>query len=372
MQQRTVETVRAAAIVIAIVLVLALLWTVRSFVLLVFFAALLALPVSAAATYLHQRWNVRRSLGVAATILALAAALYGGGILLAQPVSEQLQEVSDELPQAVDKLEGWLNGRPFLGRLVLGGREIASQHGGAASAPDRGVRSEEEGRTSDDAPESLRMRVATQLREHAGTLFPFVLSTVTGISSVLLLLFLIIYLAADPDLYVNGILRIVPDARREKTLVVAQEVGATLKRWLAAQGVSMAVIGVITTVTLYFLDVKAALALGVLAGVAEFIPVFGPILSAVPALGIAFVDSPTKALYVLIAYLIIQQVESNIVTPLVMKRGVDVPPVVTIIAGTIMMILFGFLGLLVAVPLAAGLLTVARELTTPANATTTE
>lgn len=216
------------------------------------------------------------------------------------------------------------------------------------------------------------MRVATQLREHAGTLFPFVLSTVTGISSVLLLLFLIIYLAADPDLYVNGILRIVPDARREKTLVVAQEVGATLKRWLAAQGVSMAVIGVITTVTLYFLDVKAALALGVLAGVAEFIPVFGPILSAVPALGIAFVDSPTKALYVLIAYLIIQQVESNIVTPLVMKRGVDVPPVVTIIAGTIMMILFGFLGLLVAVPLAAGLLTVARELTTPANATTTE
>lgn len=362
MHQRTVDAVRAAWIIIAIVLLLALLWSVHAFVLLLFFAVLLALPVSAAATFLHRRWRVRRALGVAATLLALAAAVYGGGILLAQPVSAQMEEVSNQLPQAIDKVEAWLNGRPFLGRLALGGREATAGESESAGKAQAG---------ESDAPDSLRMRVATQLRDHAGTLFPFVLSTVTALSSVLLLLFLVIYFAADPDLYVNGILRVVPEARREKTLAVAQEVGATLKRWLGAQFVSMAVIGAITTATLYFLDVKAALALGVLAGLAEFIPVFGPILSAIPALGIAFADSPTKALYVLIAYVVIQQIESNVVMPLVMKKGVDVPPVVTIIAGTIMTILFGFLGLLVAVPFAAALLTVVRELTTPADANLT-
>lgn len=365
------NAVRAGTVIIAIVLLLLLLWTVRAFVLLIFFAALLALPVSTAATGLERRWRVRRSLGVAATIVALMAAIYGGGILLAQPVSEQLEEVRADLPQAVDKLEAWLNGRPFVGRLVLGGPEVTSADGGEIRSGEPAPRPKEQG-LSDDASDSLRMRVATQLREHAGTLFPFVMTTVTAISSVLLLLFLVIYLAADPDLYVNGILRVVPEEHRETSLAVAQKVGATLKRWLAAQGVSMAVIGGLTTVTLYFLDVKAALALGVLAGLSEFIPLFGPMLSAIPAIGIAFVDSPTRALYVLIAYLIIQQIESNIVTPLVMKRGVDVPPVVTIIAGTIMTILFGFLGLLVAVPLAAGLLTLVRELTTPAHASTTE
>lgn len=366
MRHQSKEAVRAATIVLAGVLVLALLWTVRGFVLLTFFAILLAMPVSASATFLQRRWRVRRSLGVAATILVIAAACYGGGLLLAKPVAAQMQEVSDQLPRAVDQVEAWLNGQPFIGRLVLGGREVAAADRERESAQGAEAQASEAG-----SRESLRMRMATQLREHAGTLFPFVLSTVTAVSSVLLLLFLIIYFAVDPDLYVNGMLRLVPEERRERTLAVANEVGATLKQWLRAQGISMAVIGAITTGALYALDVKAALALGLLAGLSEFIPVFGPILSAIPALGIAFVDSPTKALYVLIAYVIIQQIESNIVTPLVMKKGVDVPPVVTIVAGTVMAILFGFLGLLVAVPLAAALLTVGRELTTPARAEVT-
>ncbi|HUP44529.1 MAG TPA: AI-2E family transporter, partial [Thermoanaerobaculia bacterium] len=212
---------------------------------------------------------------------------------------------------------------------------------------------------------SMRDRIALQLREHAGTLFPFFMTTVTAVAGVLLVLFLVIYLAADPSLYRDGMLRLLPRDRRQRAAEVGDEVASTLLRWLGAQGVSMLVIGAITTVALLLLDVKAAVALGILAGVSEFIPVFGPILSAIPAIGIAFVDSPTKALYVLIAYVAIQQVESNIVAPLIMKRGVDVPPVVTILAGTIMTILFGFLGLLVAVPVAAAILTIAQELTPP-------
>lgn len=378
---RALDLFRGGALIIALVIVLALLWTVRAFVLVLFFAVLLALPLEAAAGYFNRRFRVPRAAGVAALVLAMAGTLYGAGLLLASPIASQMKEVQEQLPQAVDRVEAWVNSRPFVGRVVLGGREVAESRGGQETdEPSRSKGSpqetqpptagapQERGQQDSAAsmPPSLRSRVAAQLREHAGTLFPFVMTTVTAISGVLLVIFLVIYLAADPRLYMAGILRVVPERHRDQTLTIGRAVASNLKRWLAAQAVSMGVIAAITTLALFVLDVKAALALGILAGVSEFIPVFGPLISAIPALGIAFVDSPTKALYVLIAYVVIQQIESNIVSPLVMKRGVDVPPVVTILAGTVMTILFGFLGLLVAVPLAAALLTVVREVTTPA------
>lgn len=358
-------TLRSAAVVAALALLLLVLWQVRGFVLLLFFAALLALPLAAAVTFLHRRIRLRRSLALAVVVLVLGGVLYGLGALLASPIAAQMVEVRQQLPQAVDRVEAWLNGRPLLGGLVLGGREVS---GGRAGGEQRSAAGEErQGDAGEEDAEgrspSLEGRVASQLQEHAGMLFPFVMTTVTAVSGVLLAVFLTLYLAADPRLYVGGLLRLVPVERRARALEIGREVAATLNRWLAAQGISMMVIGIITTVALYFLDVKAALALGVLAGISEFVPLFGPLVSAVPAIGIAFVDSPTKALYVVVAYVIIQQVESNLLTPLVMKRGVDVPPVVTILAGTVMTVLFGFLGLLVAVPIAAALLTVARELT---------
>lgn len=347
-------SLRTAAVVAGLLLVLLVLWRVRAFVLLLFFAALLALPLATAVTFVHRRLHVRRSIGLAIVVLALGGVLYGVGALLAAPIAGQMEEVQQQLPQAVDRVEAWLDGRPLLGRVVLGGSEVSD--GNPSTGP-----AVAEAETPDDS--SLESRAASQVRQHAGTLFPFVVSTVTAVSGALLAFFLTIYLAADPKEYVTGFLRVVPVERRRRVLEIAREVATTLNRWLAAQEVSMLVIGVITTVALYLLDVKAALALGVLAGISEFVPLFGPLLSAIPAIGIAFVDSPTKALYVAIAYVAIQQVESNLITPLVMKRGVDVPPVVTILAGTLMTILFGFLGLLVAVPIAAALLTVAREVT---------
>ncbi|HEU4521942.1 MAG TPA: AI-2E family transporter, partial [Thermoanaerobaculia bacterium] len=349
---RSGDAARITTIALAVVAAAALLWTVRAFVLVFFFGLLLALPLGSAAGFLHRRFRVRRGLAVVAMVLLVLGLMVGSAFLLAGPIATQYGEIRDTLPQAIDRVEEWLDRAPFLERVVLGGEEVAEAEKDT-QAPEQ------------EESASMRNRLASQLRDHAGILFPFVMSTVTAISGVLLVLFLVIYLAANPQLYRDGLLRLVPRDRREKTAAVGDEVASTLNRWLAAQGVSMLVIGIISTIGLLLLDVRAAVALGVLAGISEFIPVFGPILSAIPAIAIAFVDSPTKALYVLILYIAIQQVESNIVTPLVMKHGVDVPPVVTIIAGTIMTILFGFLGLLVAVPVAAALLTIGRELTEP-------
>jgi predicted PurR-regulated permease PerM len=123
-----------------------------------------------------------------------------------------------------------------------------------------------------------------------------------------------------------------------------------------AQLIGMLLIGSITSVVLLLLDVKAAFALGIIAGVFEFIPYFGPILSAIPAVAMGFVDGPEKAVWVVVAYLAIQQIEGNLVTPFLMKEGLDLPPVVTIVGQATLAVVFGFVGLFIAVPLLGALM----------------
>ena len=118
----------------------------------------------------------------------------------------------------------------------------------------------------------------------------------------------------------------------------------------------MVAIGTVTTVAMLVLKVKAAYALGFIAGLLEFIPTVGPILSAVPAVAMGFVDSPEKALTVVGAYWGIQFIENNLLIPTLMRGGMDIPPALTLIAQALMTIVFGFLGLMVAVPLTAAVM----------------
>ena len=116
-----------------------------------------------------------------------------------------------------------------------------------------------------------------------------------------------------------------PHRGRAKAIEVMDATGVTLRRWLVAQLIGMVIIGALTTAALLLLDVRAAVALGIIAGILEFVPYFGPILSSVPAIAMGFLDGPEKALWVALAYLAIQQVEGNVVTPLLMKEGLDLP-----------------------------------------------
>jgi predicted PurR-regulated permease PerM len=129
-----------------------------------------------------------------------------------------------------------------------------------------------------------------------------------------------------------------------------------------ARLIAMVAIGIITTVALVALDVKAAIALGLLAGLLELIPFFGPIMSALPAIGIALADSPQKGLYVLILYILLQQIEGNLITPLILERRLDIPPVLTILAVSALGVVFGVLGMLIAEPLLAVCLVTAKML----------
>ncbi|MDB4912051.1 MAG: hypothetical protein JWO39_2874, partial [Gemmatimonadetes bacterium] len=147
-----------------------------------------------------------------------------------------------------------------------------------------------------------------------------------------------------------------PKRKRERISEVLTTMSTMLRKWLVTQLIAMLTIGVVSTIALLLLGVKAPFALGIIAGLLEFVPTIGPVLSAVPAIAMGFLDSPEKALYVGLAYLAIQQLEGHILIPLLMKGGMDLPPVLTIVTQGLMALLFGFLGLMIAVPLLAAVM----------------
>jgi predicted PurR-regulated permease PerM len=187
-------------------------------------------------------------------------------------------------------------------------------------------------------------------------------STLAVSGAFLLVLFIAAYIGVDPHLYHGGVLALVPGRERDRAALTMARLATTLRRWLVTQLIAMVVIGAVTTVFLLAIHVKAALPLGILAGVSKFIPIVGSIFAAIPAIAMAFIDSPHKALVVAIGYIVIQFVENHLLVPLLMKHGVNLPPAMTLGIQALMALLFGFLGLLVAVPLLAAILTIVRTM----------
>ncbi len=177
-----------------------------------------------------------------------------------------------------------------------------------------------------------------------------------------MVLFVGIYLAVNPTLYKNGVLKLVPIRKRARINEVLAASGQTLRSWLLGEAVLMLTIGVLKAVGLWILGVPVALTLGVLAGILEFVPNIGPVTAGTIAALIAFTQSPQQALYVIIFTVALQAAESNILQPVVQKFAVDVPPVLTILTQVIATTLFGFAGLLVATPLVAVAIPVIRML----------
>jgi predicted PurR-regulated permease PerM len=340
------DILRAAALVLGLYLALRGLWVARSVLFLAFLGVLFGLALSAGVDRLAAH-RVPRAVGAIGLVLAFFGAFAGVGALAAPQITSQWDDLQRQLPKAVGRVEEWMRVGP----------------GSVADL----VRPPAEDSTEAQTPKaerqpSIRRNLAEQvggLGQHFFTVFSSTLSVLGGL---LLITFVAVYLAIDPGSYRRGLMHLVPHAARAKAGTVLDATGTTLRRWLVAQLIGMVTIGVITTIALRLIDVQAAVALGIIAGILEFVPYVGPILSAIPAIAMAFLDSPEKALYVALAYTAIQQIEGNVLTPLLMKEGLDLPPVLTIVSQAVFAVIFGFVGLLIAVPLVGAIMVAVKLL----------
>ena len=393
---RSKDIARTAALVMTMYVVLRLLWFANQLFLTAFLGVLFGLAVSTGVDYL-QRFKIPRGLGAALIVLTFIGSLVGFGAWMAPTIREQGAELRRRLPESLDRLESWVDKHQGgLLSMLLGNGANQARHDsarasnpGVANAPAPAVAGSSTQPTAsptvatspatpqrdsakvtgapapaDSAPAapSLRNRITQQLSGASRYLFPFLSSTLAAIGGVLIIIFLSIYIGADPELYHRGMMHLFPKRSRKRAGEVLSAMATVLRRWLVTQLIAMVAIGVVSTVVLLALRVKAAFALGMLAGLFEFIPTVGPILSAVPAIAMGFLDSPQKALYVIIAYWGIQFLENHLLIPLLMKGGVDIPPVLTILSQALMAMVFGFLGLIVAVPLLAAIMVAVKML----------
>ena len=178
----------------------------------------------------------------------------------------------------------------------------------------------------------------------------------------MLVLFIAAYIGVDPALYHGGMLELAPSRERDRVALTLKRLATTLRRWLVTQLIAMVVIGAVTTVFLFVIHVKAALPLGILAGIAKFIPIVGSIFAAIPAIAMAFIDSPHKALVVGLGYIVIQFLEGAVLVPIVMRNSVGLSPFLVIVSLLVGAAAGGLPGALLAVPVAAALEVVVRRL----------
>jgi predicted PurR-regulated permease PerM len=371
---RSRDIVRTAALVLAMYLIIRLVWFANALFLTVFLGALFGIAVSAGVDRL-QRWRIPRGMGAALIIIAFFGLLTGFGAWMTPTLRSQGAELRQKLPEAVDRVQSWIRERQngVLGLVIGRPSEAVPPATTAAGTGPTGATP-----ASPAKPDSARIAAASDSASHGAPplegriqeqmggvtrfLFPFARSTIAAVAGLLLVVFLSIYFAADPELYRRGMLALLPARRRELASRVMDRLAHVLRKWLVTQLIAMAVIGGVSTIALLILRVKAAFALGLLAGLFEFIPTVGPILSAVPAVAMGFLDSPEKAALVALVYIGIQFLENHILIPLLMKGGMDLPPALTVITQALLALVFGFLGLMVAVPMLATVMVIVQML----------
>lgn len=317
----------AAGATVSLVLAAAIVWAALDLLLLLF-AALLVAQLLLGLRGALQRWTrLSHGRALAAVCLALVGLLALGAVLLAPPVAEQARSLSESLPTSLEDARASL----------LETRAGEWLGGAIPSADDLRDMSQ---KTASDS------RV---LRRVTG-LFTTALGALTG---AVLIAFLGLFLAAQPRTYRDGLVRLIRPQRRARARDVLGRVGETLRWWLLGKALSMALVGLLSTLGLWLLGIPLALTLGLIAALLAFIPNFGPVLSVIPAALIALSQGPASAGYVLLLYLAIQTVESYIITPLIQQRAIALPPGLILAAQVILGGLLGGLGLALATPMLA-------------------
>jgi len=304
---------------------------VASAVLLLLLGVLLGVALSAPVEAL-RRWKVPRVVSSPLIVVGVLAALLLVGYLFRPQLGQQGLQLSSLLPDAFSSLVNQIE--------RLASRFELSLDFGA-----------EEG----FSPVGL-------LRQLTGGILGLFGSLAFAVAGVVAAIFLGIYLAANPDPVVGWVVRLFPPDRRSRAREILSESRSALLSWLLGRLISMAIIAVLSTVALYLIGIPAPVLLGLFAGLVAFVPYIGPIISVIPPALLGLLGDPIHALYVIVAYTIIQQIESNLLTPLIMDKVASVHPAVVIAAVTLLGTVFGFLGALLALPIVVVVAVLVEEL----------
>jgi predicted PurR-regulated permease PerM len=325
--QPVVSIRRALAYLTLVGLGVLFLWLTLQVDLVIFSGVLLAICLRRAADGSSRFIKVPPRWAMAAIVLLLLAFFVAMGWFFSREIAGQIDQLSRQLPAAVKKI-GTMIGQSSLGQTLTQHLNI----------------------------EDIQTSPSDILKGFFGT----AMNLVEVVGAVVVMLFLGVYFAAEAELYTNGLLRLVPPARRPRAAEILHETASAIWYWMMGRLFSMAVLGVLTALGLWVIGAPLPVALGFLAGILAFVPYIGAIASAIPSVLMAAAVNLNLAIYVVILYLGLHLIEGYLLVPLVQRRIVHLPPALTLSAQLLLGLLAGLLGLLLATPLVAAALVLVR------------
>ncbi|MSU88602.1 AI-2E family transporter [Rhodobacteraceae bacterium 2CG4] len=311
---RTTERrfIREMVTAIALIALALLLWKVRQALLIGFGGAIVATVILSLARPLRRRTGMPHLAAVALAALAIVAAISGALWAIWPSFSVQLGNLVEQLPQALEELED------RIGEVM----------------PDNALPTGE-----------MMQQAAAKLTEWSTALL-------AAVSALVLVVLAGVFLAVSPDRYRRGTVRLFPPAQQARVAHGLESAGAGLRAWVLGQLVAMLTIGTGVALGAWAIGLPAPLALGLIAGMLEFVPVIGPIAASVPALVLAATMGGSTFLWTVALYLGLQQVESNLLMPLIERSVANVPPAVFLLSLVAVGALFGIAGVILSAPLA--------------------
>jgi predicted PurR-regulated permease PerM len=318
---------RATAVVILTVAAAYVLWLLVDLLLLLFACTLVSLILLTATNALRTRLRLPFSLALTLSVLLFIGVIGGAFAFFGATIQAEFGELAKRLPAAWADLQARVQTSP-LGAAIF---ERAQ-----ALAP---------------SSQAIVNAATTALAAVGGALSFLLIVLVGGL-----------YLAAQPTLYATGLLRLIPLTARSQSAETLDAISVSLKNWLKGQAIGMLFVGVATGFGLWLVGVPAAWAIGLVAGLAEVVPYLGVLIAGVPAVVLGFGQGTGTGLWTLGVLLGVQQVQGNLVMPLVQNKMVDLPPAITIFGIIAAGILFGVAGVLLATPLTIVVLVVVRRL----------
>ncbi len=307
---------------ITLVIILAF-WAAIKILLLAFASILLALLLNTVGNFIHRCIKIPYLPSLLLGITLLFGAIFLSFWLYGYKINEQVARLQEQLPEALGEL-----------------RAILSQY-----LP-----------LHDFDYETTLAKIKTL--GHLTRFFSFTVESLIG----LLLFFLVgFYVAINPAAYEQLLLHIFPPSHRDFTTGVISSILTELKRWVISKCIGMIAVGILTFIGLWILEIPLSVLLGLIAGLLAFIPIAGPILASVPAILIALIISPLAAFYVILLFLFVHFIEGYFLTPFIEKKAVSLPPGIILLAQSMLTVLIGWFGLILATPLTVSLLTWLKE-----------
>ena len=206
---------------------------------------------------------------------------------------------------------------------------------------------------SDDLINQVVSQFTDAIGRLGGTVLPVVGGVANTILSALIIFFLSMYLLAEPERYVSGIIKLTPLWYRDRMMTILGRIDTTLRAWISVTAVSMVVVAILTGLGLALLDIREWLALGVLAGALSFIPNFGPVVALIPSVAVALVQAPQNVFWTVVIIYGVSFIQSQVISPVLASERMNMPAILILLGQIIFGFFFGFLGLMLAVPLSA-------------------